>query len=162
MSSSTLTCLVTRYYGSYTNFTARLIEYLITKRNASVTTTIEELYNPMMPGDGVKVFCVSNTLYWDHRSLPKDEALPYLQLSNVLAIRKHCLSMVAQSQLRIATKYLRNEIPALLRDVDLWVESGAGTMDAERKRFVRQTLDALEDRLKRVNKSLKESMYCMD
>lgn len=136
-----------------------MVKYLINTRNASVTTSIEDLYGPRVPGDGVKVFCVSNTLYWDHRPMPKDEALPHLQLSGVLQIRKHCLSMVTESQLRIATRYIRDDIPALLGDVDLWVQSGAGTMDAERKRVVRQTLDALEARLTRVKKSLIKSDY---
>jgi hypothetical protein len=58
--------------------------------------------------------------------------------------------MVANSQLRIATKYIRDDIPAVLGDVELWVQSGAGTANAEQKEKIRETLNAVEARLKRV------------
>jgi hypothetical protein len=104
------------------------------------------------------VFCVSNSEYWEKRYQSKDEALPFLHLSGILAVRKHCLSMVADSQLRIATKYVRDDIPAFLGDVALWVESGAGSVDAEQKKAVRETLDKVEDNLKRVNNSVSERL----
>lgn len=102
----------------------------------------------------MKVFCISNTDYWDNRYLPKDEALPLIYLSGIPEIRKHCLSMVASSQLRIATKYVRDDIPALLGDVALWVESGAGSMDAEQKRAIREALDKVEKGLTTVSNTV--------
>lgn len=45
---------------------------------------------------------------------------------------------------------MKHMIPALVRDVDLWVQSGLGTMTAERKQNVREALNTLEGRLKRV------------
>ncbi|SPO03125.1 uncharacterized protein DNG_05807 [Cephalotrichum gorgonifer] len=127
----------------------QLTKYLITKRNAKVRQSIEAEYGPRMPRNGVKVFCVSNREYWNHRYAPGDEAHPHLLLSGIFAIRKHCLSIVTESQLRIAMKYLHDDVPALLGEIDLWVQSGAGTMDAERRRAVRRTLDTLENRLRR-------------
>jgi hypothetical protein len=62
--------------------------------------------------------------------------------------------MVANSQLRIATNYIQNDIPALLGDIKLWVESGAGTVNAEQKEKVRETLNTVEARLKRVRTGL--------
>jgi hypothetical protein len=106
-----------------------------------------------VPGGGLRVFCISNTDYWEHRDLPKDDALPLLQLSGIIAIRRHCISMVANSQLRIATKYIRDSIPAILGDITLWVQSGAGSVSAERKQAVCETLNSLEARLRRVNTS---------
>jgi hypothetical protein len=64
--------------------------------------------------------------------------------------------MVANSQLRIATKYIRADIPALLGDIKLWVESGARTVNAEQKEKIRQTLNIVEARLKRVGKACED------
>jgi flagellin-like hook-associated protein FlgL len=58
--------------------------------------------------------------------------------------------MVADRQLRVATKYIQDDIPALLEDVELWVQSGAGSVDAEQKAAIRETLNNLEARLNRV------------
>lgn len=115
-------------------------------------------YENRVPCGSLRVFCVSNTDYWEHRDFPKDDALPLLQLSGILAIRKHCISMVATSQLRIATKYIRDSIPAILGDVALWVESGAKSVSAERKEALRETVNTLEARLKGVNTSEPKSM----
>lgn len=98
----------------------------------------------------LRVFCISNKFYWDHRDLPKGDALPFLQLSGIIAVRRHCISIVADSQLRSATKYIRDSIPAILGDIALWVQSGSGTANAERNQVVRETLNALEARLRRV------------
>ena len=57
---------------------------------------------------------------------------------------------MASSQLRIAMKYLNDDIPALLGDIQLWVQAGAGNVDAERREEVRQVLSIVEARMKRV------------
>jgi hypothetical protein len=93
------------------------------------------------------VFCVSNKDYWDHH----DDTLNVLQLTGILQVRKHCISMVSESQLRAATQYIRDSIPALLGDVALWVESGSGSASAEQKQLVRETLNVLEARIRRVS-----------
>jgi len=128
----------------------RLKEYLINTRNANVMETLNRVYQEKVPSSGLKVFCVSNTEYWDHRNSPKDVALPFLQLSGIFTIRKHCISMVASSQHRIAIKYIQDDIPALLKDIELWVQSGAGTINAEQKEKAREALNTVEARLKRV------------
>jgi hypothetical protein len=58
--------------------------------------------------------------------------------------------MVADRQLQVATKYIQDDIPALLEDVELWVQSGAGSVGAEQKAAIRETLSTLEARLNRV------------
>jgi hypothetical protein len=131
-----------------------LKHYLISTRNANVIETLNSLYREKVPTNDLKVFCVSNKEYWEHRGSPKDDALPFLQLSGIFTVRKHCISMVANSQLRIATNYIQNDIPALLGDIKLWVESGAGTVNAEQKEKVRETLNTVEARLKRVRTGL--------
>jgi hypothetical protein len=79
------------------------------------------------------------------------EAKRHLELSGIIALRRHCIAMVAESQLRIATRYMSSDIPALLGEIGLWVASGSGSTTAERKERVRETVDAMEAVLKRVN-----------
>lgn len=129
----------------------RLHKYLVETRNSTVTGQLVQHYQREISDGRLRVFCVSNKDYRENRAEPKDQALPFLQLSGILAVRKHCLSIVAESQLRIVTKYVRDDIPALLGDVELWVQSGAGTADAEQKRVVRETLNTLESRLQEVS-----------
>jgi hypothetical protein len=62
------------------------------------------------------------------------------------------MGLVSDSQLRIATAYLRDDIPNLISHIELWVQSGAGTATAEKKRAVREALDQLENELRRVSK----------
>ncbi|KAF6831532.1 Nuclear GTPase SLIP-GC 3 [Colletotrichum plurivorum] len=118
----------------------RLKQYLIETRNTFVVTHLVDHYSGQIDLDEPKVFCVSNTEYWSKRSEPKDLALPSLQLSGILTLRKHCLSIVADTQLKSAITFVCSDIPALLDDVALWVESGAGSANSERKRAIlRQT-----------------------
>ncbi|KAK8030148.1 hypothetical protein PG993_011439 [Apiospora rasikravindrae] len=127
----------------------RLKSYLMTCRNNITKTKLRNTYQDKVPNRTLKVFCVSNTEYWDNRAEPRAEALRHLQLSGILAVREHCMEMVSESQRRMAEHYMKHSIPALVRDVDLWVQSGLGTMTAERKQNVRDTLNTLEGRLRR-------------
>jgi hypothetical protein len=104
-----------------------------------------------VPDGELKIFCVSNADYWEYRYQRKDPFLPRLQLSGIIATRSYCISMVANSQLRIASQYIRDSIPAILSDIVLWVESGAGSMSIERKEAICEALNVLETRLRRVN-----------
>ncbi|KAJ0313980.1 hypothetical protein Brms1b_007305 [Colletotrichum noveboracense] len=124
--------------------------FLVETRNAEVTKKLQASYRDKVRGGIVHVFCISNTEYWSKATLPKDEAIPSLQLSGIIALRKHCLSIIADSQLRLATKFVTNDIPALLGEAGLWVESGAGSANAEQKSAVRRTLDKIERQLREV------------
>lgn len=108
------------------------------------------------------MFCVSNILYWDERHKPRDVALPSLQLSGILALRKHCLGIIADSQLSIAKRHIENDIPAILGEAALWVESGAGSAVAEQKLHIRDTLNLIESRLKRVRESSRNFFLPLD
>ena len=123
-------------------------------RNEDVKRTLDERYSDEVPEGLLRVFCTSNLFYWDHRNKPKEAATPFLTLSGILGLRKHCIAIVGDSQWRIATNYIRNEIPGLLADINLWVQSGLGTLDAERKREVREALDTLAADLARVTKPI--------
>jgi hypothetical protein len=125
---------------------------MITTRNALVGSKLHDLYGDKIRGGDLHVFCASNTLYWDKRDLrSRDKAVPFLELSGIVAIRRHCMALISESQLRVATKYLRDDIPNLLSNVELWVQTGAGTADAEEKRAVLEALGTFEDRLRRVS-----------
>ena len=82
--------------------------------------------------------------------MARDEALPFLNLSGILSVRRQCISIVGDSQHRIATGFMHDDIPALLGEIELWVQSGAGTMTAERRLAIRQLLDTLDERLTNV------------
>lgn len=129
---------------------------MITTRNAFVESRLHDRYGDKIPGGDLHVFCVSNTLYWDNRDLRSHEKVSrHLELSGIIAVRKHCMALVSENQLRVATKYLRDDIPNLLSNVKLWVQTGAGTADAERKLAVRKALDVFEDRLRGVSRQLR-------
>lgn len=89
-----------------------------------------------------------------------ERALPLLELSGIIAIRRHCMSIVSASQLRMATKYLLGDIPNLLSRLHLWVQSRAGSPDAEKSKRTRDALNAMEHRLRRVRISLGSASRC--
>lgn len=127
---------------------------MIETRNASIITHLIDHYGGQIAPGEPNVFCVSNTEYWAKRSEPRDLGLPTLQLSGILTLRKHCLSIVADTQLKTAITFVRSDIPALLDDVALWIESGAGSVNAEWKRTIRKTLNTVERRLQKVRWSV--------
>ena len=127
----------------------RLMQYLISNRKSDVIQSLDNAYRNTAQDNSLKVFCVSNTLYWENRESRVD-ALRFLELSGILEVRKHCISMVANSQLRLTMKYINDDIPALLGDIELWVQSGAGNVSAARRAAIRQTLNTVEARLQSV------------
>jgi len=84
----------------------------------------------------LQTFCVSNTLYWDHRTNPANVALPYLQLSGIINLRQHCIGIVAEDNLYATKTYVNNEVPAFLGSLQLWVNAGAGNASAERRQGI--------------------------
>ncbi|EWG45996.1 hypothetical protein FVEG_15903 [Fusarium verticillioides 7600] len=129
------------------NYEFELKQYLITTRNQIITDSLNTTYAGRVTPS--RVFCVSNTIYWQNRTAKKSEAKRHLDLSGILQVRKHCISIVANSQRRIATQYMKDQIPALLADIELWVQSGARTASEERREALCQTLDSVERRLRK-------------
>jgi hypothetical protein len=83
--------------------------------------------------------------------------MPYLELSGILAIREHCMTMVSESQYSAAAKYMHNDVAVLLGELALWVQSGQGSLSAEKKENIRSTLDTLERKLYLVWRPCEES-----
>jgi hypothetical protein len=129
----------------------RLKQYLVDTRNSIVTKSLTDIYKERVCPGTFKVFCVSNDDYWMLRNKPGDIARPLMQLSGIIAVRMHCISIVAESQLRAVKRFIRDSIPAILSEITLWVQSGAGSVSAERKQSLRESLSALESRLKTVS-----------
>ena len=115
-----------------------------------MTRELRDTYRDRVATDEIKVFCVSNQDYWEHREKPRQVSRPFLDLSGILQVRKYCISIVANSQRRIAMRYMNDQIPALLAQVDLWIQSGARTATEERREALCRTLDELERQLRRV------------
>lgn len=134
-----------------TNISPRLKSFLIKSRNEFVTKELREKYRDRVTND-IKIFCVSNKDYWDNRDKAKQISRPFLELSGILQVRKHSISIVAASQRRIATRYMKDQIPAFLAQVDLWVQSGALSANQERRRALCRTLDEVERGLRRVRR----------
>ena len=116
----------------------RLKQYLVNTRNNIVTKLLTDIYKEKVPDGEIKVFCISNDDYWRLRNKPADTARPLLQLSGIIAVRTHCISIVEKSQLRAVKRYIRDSIPAILSEVTLWVQSGAGSVSAERKKALHE------------------------
>ncbi|KAH8883504.1 hypothetical protein GQ53DRAFT_699385 [Thozetella sp. PMI_491] len=125
-----------------------LTRYLIQTRNEIVSSELEKTYATKIRNNTLRVFCVSNILYWENRDRYQAEALPFLELSGILGLRKHCISIVAEAQYRAASLYMSHEIPTVLNSVQLWVESGSGSLTAERKASIRNALDKVDIVLK--------------
>ena len=120
-------------------------------RNAIVTDALRANYNHRAPGANIRVFCVSNQDYREHRMEPRDVALPYLNLSGIIDFRRFCVSIVSESQHRSTQLYMRDRIPDLLARVDLWVQKNADGEDSVLRPAVRQILDTLHTRLQTVS-----------
>lgn len=99
----------------------------------------------MAPNSNLKVFCVSNTLYWLYRNRPLEVAKPPLALSGIIEVRKHCISIVAQSQFQEGSNFMRIKIPALLNSVEMWVRSGAGDITRKRRFAIIEVVNAIEN-----------------
>ncbi|KAI1326118.1 hypothetical protein F5Y16DRAFT_375824 [Xylariaceae sp. FL0255] len=124
-----------------------LQEFLISHRNANVQSQLLSSYKQKVPGDSLKVFCISNKIYWEKRGEAKDKAMRHLELSGILGLREHCMALVSMSQHAAALKYMKTDIGVLLGELGLWVHSGSGSRDAEQKERIRATLATIEKKL---------------
>jgi hypothetical protein len=63
------------------------------------------------------------------------------------------MALVSESRYSSALSYMKSDIPALLGDVQLWVQSGSSSMTVERKMKIRDAMNELERGLKRVRRA---------
>ncbi|KAL2829504.1 hypothetical protein BDW59DRAFT_142167 [Aspergillus cavernicola] len=119
-----------------------LKRFLISRRNQRVTNDLMRVW-----GNRARVFCVSNTLYSDHRAQDPDQANAYLELSGIRDLRRYCQSVPAAAQLRATEVFLRDEVPALLGSVSVWAAAGSDTITQSRAEVLRGALNEAEQTL---------------
>lgn len=132
----------------------RLQEFLINTRNNIVSQQISQHYTGTVDNQIPRVFCVGNTMYRENRYLDTEISRQYLRLSGIPNLRQYCISIVSDNQHRIATRFMRHDVPRLLNDIDLWLQSGADTFDAEQRANAIRAMNGLEERLISVRASL--------
>ncbi|OAA41248.1 Dynamin, GTPase domain protein [Cordyceps fumosorosea ARSEF 2679] len=118
-----------------------LQSFLIKCRNGDLVKSLHRKYRTGPASADTKVFCVSNTLYQEKRQAKIEIALPYLKLSGIIDLRRHCVSIVSANQHRAASAFMKTDVPKLLAAIDLWVQSGVNTWDGEIRAAVRSALD---------------------
>ncbi|KAF2462919.1 uncharacterized protein BDR25DRAFT_298822 [Lindgomyces ingoldianus] len=124
-----------------------LLRHIVKLRNDKVSDRLREEYRNHPIAKTLKTFCVSNKIYWENREKPATAALPFLRLSGILELRRHCIGIVAESRLRATKGFIKDEIPAFLGSVELWVEAGSGNASAERKEEILDTVSAIQREL---------------
>jgi hypothetical protein len=87
----------------------------------------------------------------DNIDKPRNRSLPYLELSGIIDLRRHCIGIVSAGQKRAARRYMTEDVPALLHSLELWVEAGARGANAQQKVEIREAIERLESGLERVS-----------
>ncbi|KAF9893535.1 hypothetical protein FE257_010847 [Aspergillus nanangensis] len=125
----------------------QLTRYLMTRRNQEVTQLLSDRWRER-GRHGVRVFCVSNRLYADHREDDREQADEYLRLSGIPELRRYCQLVPADAQLRATESFLHNQVAAVLGSLTQWALSAADDVTAERARILRGVLTEAERTLK--------------
>jgi hypothetical protein len=130
-----------------------LQRFVVRLRNDKVSHRLREEYRNHPIATSLGIFCVSNKIHWDNREKAADISLPYLRFSGILELRCHCIGAVAQSRLQATQTYIKDNIPALIGSVELWVEAGSGNASAESKQRVLDAVSAIQQELEKVRSS---------
>jgi hypothetical protein len=124
--------------------------YIITVRNVKITKRLEETCRNHFSAERPRVFCVSNEIYWQWRSKPVQASLPYLQLSGIMDLRRHCNGIVSDNYRSSTTRFIKEDIQALMNSVEVWIEAGAANASIERKKRIMDAVAAAERELEKV------------
>jgi hypothetical protein len=127
-----------------------LLRFVVKLRNGKVSRRLREEYRNHPITTSLGIFCVSNRIYWDNREKADNVSLPYLRFSGILELRSYCIGIVAHSRLQATQKFIKDEIPALIGSVELWVEAGSGNASAESKQRVLDAVSAMQEELDKV------------
>lgn len=127
------------------------LEFAVTTRSSYAIRGLRMEYQGRERGGPLNIFCVSNKIYQENRCLDKSVSEKYLRLSGIIDLRKHFIATVGESQVRLSKNFLEHEVPALLRDIELWVRSGDASSSAEQKQAVRRLLGNVERNVERVS-----------
>jgi len=139
-----------RAKNSRENYEYELLSLIVNLRNNKVSDRLREEYRNHPIATTLKTFCVSNKIYWDNREKPATASSRYLKLSGILELRRYCIGIVAESHLRATKEFIKDEIPAFLGSVELWVEVGSGNASAERKQQILDAVSTIQQELDEV------------
>lgn len=130
-------------------------------RNEATTESLIKMYKayqtPAMPQPNV--FCVSSKMYRDHRDGDVRRALPYLELSGIMAVRQHCIAILSDSQHLAATDYMRHRVQALLDSIQVWVQSLTEIADVQKHKALQEALVTIKTWLKEVSKQCSRDLF---
>jgi len=130
-------------------------------RNEATTESLIKMYKayqtPAMPQPNV--FCVSSKMYRDHRDGDVRRALPYLELSGIMAVRQHCIAILSDSQHLAATDYMRHRVQALLDSIQVWVQSLTENADVQKHKALQEALITIKTWLKEVSKQCSRDLF---
>jgi hypothetical protein len=129
-------------------------EYMIHTRNDAVTRSLVTTFGHCAgPGNALRVFCVSSSYYRTYRREPQKPDHPdWLALSGIIALRRHCLGLTADAQLRSLAVYVNEAVTGLIADVRQWARTGEDNVGVE----TRAALDEIERRTGEVNNAASE------
>lgn len=126
-------------------------DLVIRLRNHKVSETTQRQYNDHRTAATTKSFCVSNALYWKHRERPLTSSKSYLVMSGIFELRQYCIGIFADIKFRATTEYIKDQVPAFLGSVQLWVDVGSGNANAERKQYMLDKVGRLQQNLREVH-----------
>jgi hypothetical protein len=132
------------------NFDSELKCFIVELRNNKVSLDLRQQYCNGPIATSLSIFCVSNSTYWDNRKKPSDVALPCLEFSGIIDLRRYCIGVVAQSRLEATRKFIKDEIPALLGSIELWIDAGSRNASAESKQKVLDAVAGMQTELDKV------------
>lgn len=130
-----------------------LKRFIVQLRNNKVSNGLRQTYRDYPIAASLQIFCVSNQIYWNNREKPRDVALPYLAFSGIIELRRYCIGIVGQSRLQAIRTFIKDDIPALVGSIELWVEVGSGSASAETKQRILDAVAAMQQEIDQVRKS---------
>ncbi|ORY17690.1 hypothetical protein BCR34DRAFT_474575 [Clohesyomyces aquaticus] len=119
-------------------------KFLIEDRNCSVATQLLDKYTAEVRSGDLKIFCVSDKKYWDHRFDEHTRAESRLELSGVVNLRKYCHLVTAEAQFVAAAAFVEIAVPTFLGSVRQWTLGGKDEVSEANLDDVRQLVRSLE------------------
>ena len=113
----------------------RLNRFVVEDRNRRTTRELVAKHTD------IKVFCVSNRMYADHRRRSgRRQAPSYIELSGIPRLYQYCQLVPAEAEFQFVSTFLGHRVPAVLSSLRQWTLTGQDEITAERARDLRQVL----------------------
>src|SRR5438128_1132255 len=95
------------------------------RRNREVALKLIEKYEGEVQLGDLKVFCVSNTDYFEHRQDEQTRAESRLELSGIIGLRRYCHKVPAEAQFAAAAAFIEHNVPAFIGSLRQWAVAGS-------------------------------------